>query len=128
MMNPHRGELEAEIAGETRCLRLTFDALAAIEAALDTGIIDVAERFPARRVGTRDVFVILKEALTGGGDALDDGQLSDAIMEMGFVAAARLAGRVLATGLGTGDDEEAAPLAPAPPETTAGRGTFRGGA
>ena len=106
-MNRHRGDMTACLGGRERTLRLTFEGLAEIESRLDAGIVAVAERFSRRSVGTAEVSAILGAALKGGGEAMGEAALQSAIMELGFVEAARLAGRVLALGLGAeaGDGE-----------------------
>lgn len=99
-MNAHRGELTVMLAGRERRLRLTFQGLAEIEGRLEAGIVAVAGRFSERSVGTREVAAILSAGLQGAGEAMDEAALKAAIMELGFVEATRLAGRLLAMGLG----------------------------
>lgn len=99
-MNRMRGDVAAPFGGRERLFRLTFEGLAAIEGAVGTGIVAIASRFPARSVGTTEVTAILQEGLKGAGQPMELQPLEAAIMETGFVDAARLAGRVLAAGLG----------------------------
>jgi hypothetical protein len=99
--------MTATLAGRERRLRLTFEGLAEIEGRLETGIVAVAGRFSGRSVGTREVAAILGAGLDGGGEAMEEIVLKAAIMELGFVEATRLAGRLLAIGLGAEAEGEA---------------------
>jgi len=117
-MNLHRGEVGAVLAGTERAFRLTFEGLAEVEAALGSGIVSVAERFRRHEMGTAEVAAILSAGLKGAGHVLDEAALKAAVMEMGFVTAAKLSGEILARGLGleesragkaTGEEAPASP-------------------
>jgi hypothetical protein len=66
-MNPQRGDVSMLIDGETRKLRLTFGALAEIEAALEAA--DLAE-LGARlaRLSATEMMLVLRSLLNGAGE------------------------------------------------------------
>ena len=69
MPNIHRGEIAAEIGGETRVLCLTLGALAELEARLGAGdLAGLAERFGEGRISARDLTAILGAGLRGAAD------------------------------------------------------------
>ena len=72
-MNGARGEVVVGLAGAERRLCLTLGALAEMEGALGVdGFAGLAERM--RTLSARDLTVVLKALLRGGGeDALADG-------------------------------------------------------
>jgi hypothetical protein len=68
MANKHRGEIEAELGGETYVLCLTLGALAELESAYgDQDLIAIAERFETGRIGAGDAIKIIGAGLRGGG-------------------------------------------------------------
>ena len=68
MANRHRGEIEAELGGETYVLCLTLGALAELESAYgDQDLIAIAERFETGRIGASDAIRIIGAGLRGGG-------------------------------------------------------------
>lgn len=94
--NRQRGEIEAVIDGERRILCMTLGALAELETAFGVdNIADLAGRFAGGRLGTRDVMAIIAAGLRGGGNLVDDGDLSDCRVEGGMAGAIRLAARLL---------------------------------
>lgn len=73
MANRHRGEIEAELGGETYTLCLTLGALAELEHAYgDQDLIAIAERFETGRIGARDAIRIIGAGLRGGGTKVTD--------------------------------------------------------
>lgn len=67
LVNRERGEAVVVLDGEPRRLRLTFGALAEIEAALGaTGLADLGERLA--RLGARELMLVLAALLRGGGE------------------------------------------------------------
>ena len=67
MMNTMRGEVSAILAGAERRLCLTLGALAEMEAGLGVdGFAGLAERM--RTLSARDLMVVLKALLRGGGE------------------------------------------------------------
>jgi hypothetical protein len=94
--NLHRGEIAAEIGGETRTLCLTLGALAELEARLGAGdLTGLAERFAAGRIAARDLIAILGAGLRGAGHAISDDDLARMSIEGGLRGAAEIAVRLL---------------------------------
>jgi hypothetical protein len=81
MANIHRGEIAAEIGGETRVLCLTLGAL--------------AERFAGGKVSARDLTAIIGAGLRGGGNAISDDELAQMSVEGGLRGVADIAVRLL---------------------------------
>ena len=59
MANPHRGEVEIELGGETYILRPTFHALVEIEERLGEGIVALTSRLSRGDIRLKDVATIL---------------------------------------------------------------------
>jgi hypothetical protein len=94
--NLRRGEIAAEIGGETRTLCLTLGALAELEARLGAGdLTGLAERFAAGRIAARDLIAILGAGLRGAGHAISDDDLARMSIEGGLRGAAEIAVRLL---------------------------------
>ena len=73
MANRHRGEIEAELGGETYTLCLTLGALAELEPAYgDQDLIAIAERFETGRIGATDAIRVIGAGLRGGGTKITD--------------------------------------------------------
>ena len=73
MANRHRGEIEAELGGETYTLCLTLGALAELESAYgDQDLIAIAERFETGRIGAGDAIRIIGAGLRGGGTKISN--------------------------------------------------------
>ncbi|MCD7059495.1 gene transfer agent family protein [Pelagibacterium xiamenense] len=96
MANALRGEISAEIGGETMTLCLTLGALAELEARLGAGDLNgLAERFARGRVSARDLTAIIGAGLRGGGHAVSDDDLARLQIEGGLKGAATIAVRLL---------------------------------
>jgi len=67
MANPHRGEVEVSLGGETFILRPTFEALAEIEKATGLGLVPFATKITTGSYGVLDVFTVLKAGIRAGG-------------------------------------------------------------
>ncbi|WP_404405394.1 gene transfer agent family protein [Pelagibacterium halotolerans] len=103
MANPLRGEISAEIGGETMTLCLTLGALAELEARLGAGDLNgLAERFAQGRISARDLTAIIGSGLRGGGHAVTDDDLARMQIEGGLKGAARIAVRLLEATFGEG--------------------------
>jgi hypothetical protein len=77
MANKHRGEIEAELGGETYILCLTLGALAELESAYgDQDLIAIAERFETGRIGAGDAIKIIGAGLRGGGAKISNEAVS----------------------------------------------------
>ncbi len=86
MANEQRGEIELKLGDETYTLRPTFEALCAIEGRLGAGVLEIAERMAARRIGFREVAAIIFETAKAGGHKLDEAKVGEAILEVGLLA------------------------------------------
>ena len=97
MANPYAGEVALVLDGKRHVAKLTLGALAELETALETGsLMELVERFEARRFSTRDVLALVVAGLRGGGW---QGQAADLLrVEIGggLVEAARAAAELLA--------------------------------
>jgi hypothetical protein len=101
--NRQRGEVEAVIDGERRILCMTLGALAELETAFGVdNIADLAGRFAGGRIGTKDVMAIIAAGLRGGGNVIDDAELSDCRVEGGIGGAIGLAARLLDSAFASG--------------------------
>jgi hypothetical protein len=77
--------------------KLTLGALAELEEALETGsLIDLVERFEARKFTTRDVLALVVAGLRGGGWQGTAADLLQVEIGGGPVGAARAAAELLA--------------------------------
>ena len=73
MANAHRGEIEAELGGQTYTLCLTLGALAEIEYAYGgEDLIAIAERFEKGRIKATDAIKVIGAGLRGAGQNLKD--------------------------------------------------------
>ncbi|WP_116652867.1 gene transfer agent family protein [Pelagibacterium sediminicola] len=96
MANPQRGEIDAEIGGETMTLCLTLGALAELEARLQTGDLNgLVERFAQGRISARDLTAILGAGLRGAGHPVTDDDLARLAIEGGLRGAAEIAVQLL---------------------------------
>lgn len=96
MVNPHRGEVKLVINGTPHAMRLTLGAMAELEARLECGsMIELAERFEAGRPGAAELLALLEAGLKGAGAPVAEGELADAEIEGGTVAAMRAGIRLL---------------------------------
>jgi hypothetical protein len=76
-MNPHRGEISAELDGRSYTLRLTLGALAELEAALGEGdLAALVARFETGRFQARDLAAIIGAGLRGAGHAVSDEEVA----------------------------------------------------
>lgn len=96
MANPQRGEIDAEIGGETMTLCLTLGALAELEARLQVGDLNaLVERFAEGRISARDLTAILGAGLRGAEHPVTDDDLARLSIEGGLKGAAEIAVRLL---------------------------------
>jgi hypothetical protein len=96
MANSLRGEIAAEIGGETVTLCLTLGALAELEGRLGAGdLAGLGERFAEGRISARDLTAILGAGLRGGGHSISDDDLARLSIEGGLRGAAEIAVRLL---------------------------------
>ena len=96
MINSERGEVGLVINGVERPMRLTLNALAAVEAELDErSLLGLVERFETGGFRARELLVLLWGGLNGGGWPVSQDELGKSVIEGGPVAAARAAARLL---------------------------------
>ena len=110
MANPWTGEVELVLDGERHALKLTLGALAELEESLKAGsLIELVERFEAGRFSTRDVLALIVAGLRGGGWRGRAADLVSVEIEGGPVAAAKVAGQLLARAFALPAPGEGAP-------------------
>ena len=77
MANTHRGEIEAELGGQTYTLCLTLGALAEIEYAYGgEDLIAIAERFEKGLIKATDAIKVIGAGLRGAGQNFKDEDLA----------------------------------------------------
>ena len=97
MANPYAGEVAIWLDGRRHVAKLTLGALAELEAALEAGsLMELVERFEARRFTTRDVLALIVAGLRGGGWQGSAVDLRTVEIGGGPVEAARAAAELLA--------------------------------
>ncbi len=97
MANPWAGEVAVLLDGKRFAAKLTLGALAELEVALGSGsLIDLVERFEARRFSTRDVLALIVAGLRGGGWQGRAEDLRTVEIAGGPLEAARVAAELLA--------------------------------
>jgi hypothetical protein len=97
MANAHRGEIEAEIGGETRRLRLTLGALADLESAFGADdMVDLARRFSAGTLRARDAIRVIAAGLRGGGLPVTDDEVAGMAVPGGAAGYADIVVRLVA--------------------------------
>ncbi|MCM2291904.1 gene transfer agent family protein [Allorhizobium sp. BGMRC 0089] len=102
--NRHRGEVEAVIDGERRILCLTLGALAELETAFAADTLsELATRFSAGRLSSRDLIRILAAGLRGGGNRVSDEDVADMCIEGGVAAAVAIVRELLVMTFGVPD-------------------------
>ena len=85
MPNPQRGEVEIIINGIPHTLCLTLGALAELEQAFASdSLIDILERFQTGKVRARDLILILKAGLRGGGQQASEEDVAEMKFEGGL--------------------------------------------
>ena len=116
MANLHRGEIAAELGGQTHALRLTLGALAELESGYGvTGLACLAARFETGNLSARDLIKIIGAGLRGAGSALSDSEVATLSSPAGLPGYAGIAARLLAATFGVDaprPDMPANPLAP----------------
>lgn len=97
MANPYAGEVAIWLDGQRHVAKLTLGALAELETALEAGsLMELVERFEARRFTTRDVLALIVAGLRGGGWQGTAADLRTVEIGGGPVEAVRVAAALLA--------------------------------
>lgn len=103
--NRRRGEVEAVIDGERRILCLTLGALAELETAFAAeSLADLALRFSAGKLASRDLIRILAAGLRGGGNCCADEDVADMCVEGGLAACIAIVRELLLVTFGASGD------------------------
>lgn len=104
MANARRGEITADIGGETFVLCLTLGALAELEEAF--GVEDLAalgERFARGRLSAGDMIRLLGAGIRGGGRQMSDREIAALPIGQGLENLASIVARLLAVTFGAGE-------------------------
>lgn len=101
MANPHAGEVDLIMNGQTHRCKLTLGALAELEDAMgEDTLVDLVKRFESGAVSSRDVLALILAGLRGGGWQGGPADLISAEIEGGPVGAARAAALLLTRAFG----------------------------
>lgn len=85
MTNKYRGEIEAEINGQSYKLCLTLGALAELETAIGCNdLIEVIERFQSGKVRASEMIAILNAGLKAAGNDPENIDISNVIIDKGI--------------------------------------------
>lgn len=105
--NPHRGEVEIELEGQTLLMRPTFACLVQIEQATGRPIMEVVRRFADRSFGVSDVTAVVAAGLKGAGAPVTNERVAEMVFNTGLLKAAVPASQLLFGMLnaGLGDDD-----------------------
>lgn len=102
MVNRHRGEVEIEVNGQSRVMRLTLGALAALEDGLGSKtLVELVESFETGQFKARDLLLLLWAGLNGGGWDVSFEEVGDARIGGGPLYAAKLSAQLLALTFGS---------------------------
>jgi len=88
--NPHRGEVQASVDGQSYMLKLTLGALAEIEQALALDLLEISERFETGQISAGDCLHVLAAAFRAGGNDLSDTDVAAMTFEGGPAGAFKL--------------------------------------
>lgn len=110
MTNLIRGEIEAELDGESYNLCLTLGALAALESAFGASdMLALAGRFEQGRISSEDAIMIIGAGLRGAGNEKSDKQVSAMKSANGAAGFVAIVARLLTATFGgdVGDNDTA---------------------
>lgn len=103
-VNPHRGEIEAELDGKTFRLCLTLGALAELEQHLGaTDLLALAERFEEGRISAGDAICVIGAGLRGGGNDIADKKVATMCAAAGAAGFVAIVARLLSATFGGGE-------------------------
>jgi hypothetical protein len=104
MVNRHRGEIEAELSGQTYVLCLTLGALADIESAYGgEDLIAIAERFETGRISATDAIRVIGAGLRGAGNAVTNDEVAAMTARGGAAGYLDIVVRLLKATFGNGE-------------------------
>tara|TARA_R100000084_G_C4508950_1_gene81617 strand:- start:111 stop:461 length:351 start_codon:yes stop_codon:yes gene_type:complete len=116
MTNPLKGQVEVSLGTETYKCRLTIDSLVKIENELDMGILGIATKMGNADVRIYELSVVLRYALRGGGNDIDQKEIFKIIEDAGIVSSSKAVAQLLADVLS--DPNEKKKQAEAQPQMT----------
>lgn len=115
MANTKRGEIDAQLDGETYTLCLTLGALAELESGLGVhDLVALAERFEARRLSARDILRIIGCGLRGAGHKVSDEDVAQMKVSGGLAGYVQIAADLLAATFGDEPEPHALANPPTP--------------
>lgn len=103
MTNPHRGELEISLAGQSYQTRLNLDSIARIENQLGKSIVKIAGSLSEGDLTVSEIAIIIHKALRGGGNNVDMKDVNQLLWDAGIAEAMRCCGEILAGVFGVSD-------------------------
>jgi hypothetical protein len=107
-VNPLRGQVEIELAGEKFQARLTIDSIIRIEETLDKGILQITQNIAETDIRMKDICLILYWALRGGGKDFKESEVRTKVQNAGIVESCKvvtgLLTSVLSDDSASGDD------------------------
>lgn len=104
MANRHRGEIEAELSGQTYVLCLTLGALAEIEGAYGgEDLIAIAERFEKGRISATDAIRVIGAGLRGAGHGFSNDEVAAMTAKGGAAGYLDIVVRLLKATFGSGE-------------------------
>jgi|TARA_Y100000015_G_C2325928_1_gene58890 hypothetical protein len=106
MVNPQRGELQVKLGKELLKARLTIDALIRIENANRCSIVQTAQKLGEGKATITEIVNVIQPALKGGGNNLDQKDVSKMVWEAGLIEGMRVAGEILTVALNSGVPDE----------------------
>ena len=116
MANVRRGEICAELSGETYTLCLTLGALAELEQAFGADdLVALVRRFETSELSARDLIRLLGAGLRGAGVSISDHQVAEMSVPDGVPGFIRIAASLLAATFG-GDKPKDEPQNPSVPQ------------
>ena len=96
MTNPLKGQVEVSLGTETYKCRLAIDSLVKIENELDMGILGIATKMGNADVRIYELSVVLRYALRGGGNDIDQKEIFKIIEDAGIVSSSKAVAQLLA--------------------------------
>lgn len=102
--NPLKGEQLLTLDKDYKC-RLTIDSLIKIEEELGKGIIKATTDIANANVLLKDLVIVLKYALRGGGNDLQDKDIKTIISNVGLIKASTVVATLLAKSLSDPEEE-----------------------
>ena len=106
MTNPLKGEIDLVLGTKTYKARLTVDAIINIEESVGCGIIKLASKMSEGDISISDMKAVLLPALRGGGNDLDEKDVSKIIQNEGIIGCTTAVANLITSVLSTGGEED----------------------